>query len=311
MDAIVLARAKHDHAQAQKEVAKADRPAFDASKVVLEKAAPGALYYGGFGVIFPTALKMLSADKLLQLFSGDIAGYKGKAKGVIGLLAAVNANANVVFVGATHSVTMESEKVWDVMVNAAARFLGPYFNNPRCSLCADADKGGAASLAKNCPLSAKIVCSFHRGETIVKTCGIHVDDGGRGAKEHYRDVVLATTQNAQLRALGKLSVKERAFVDKMPLKNQCIRAPPRPVAVFPRLDGDRPPRATAFVLPSRRRKAFHKRAHHKNNLKGKRVSIAPLRAISAMDRHGLPPLGEVAPASCSPSRAPPITYYPV
>jgi len=48
MDAIVLARAKHDHAQAQKEVAKADRPAFDASKVVLEKAAPGALYYGGF-----------------------------------------------------------------------------------------------------------------------------------------------------------------------------------------------------------------------------------------------------------------------
>jgi hypothetical protein len=55
----------------------------------------------------------------------------------------------------------ESEQVW-------RRLLGWHLNGVGVGLCAENDKGCAASFANK---SGKLVCSQHRRETIFKNCG--------------------------------------------------------------------------------------------------------------------------------------------
>jgi len=220
MDAILLARAKHDHHQAQKKFPKSKRSDFDASavvegKAVVAKAVPGSRFYGGWYAFCPTAKKMLEAGVLRKLFQADFCGAKGRGKGSFGVLMAGDAGSHHVFVGATHSIINESELAWDGLIKPAKEFLGSLIDGADVGIVADADKGGAASIAKVCPQSKKLVCMVHRGETAAK-------GDTEGASLRYKACVLATTDEMQRRALGKLTPKGLAFVNKLPFGVQFM-----------------------------------------------------------------------------------------
>ncbi|KAJ1449607.1 hypothetical protein M885DRAFT_572459 [Pelagophyceae sp. CCMP2097] len=100
-----------------------------------------------------------------------------------------------------------------------SKLLVALINAKGVGLVADADKGGEASIAKIRPLSDKLICIDHRGQTSAK-------GDTEGASLRYKACVLATTPEMQERALGKLTPKGLAFVKKLPLKVQFVLQTP-------------------------------------------------------------------------------------